>query len=67
MVVVAIFLQRLEQKPSIAVLRVPPVFLAPAASFSLLHVFVTVGLILCPLDEVDCWKILEIIASPTFS
>lgn len=67
MVVVAISLQRLEQKQSIAVLRVPPVFLAPAANSSRLRVFVIVGLISCPLDAVDYWKISEIIASLTFN
>lgn len=45
MVVVAIFLQHLEQKQSIAVRQVPPVFLAPPVSSSLLHASVTVGLI----------------------
>lgn len=64
MVVVAIFLRHLEQKQSIAVQQVPPVFLAPPVSSSLLHAFVTVGLTLCLLDVVDCWKISEIIVSP---
>lgn len=67
MVVVAIFLQHLEQKPSIAVQQVPPVFLAPPVSSSLLHAFVTVGLTLCLLDGVDCWKISEITASQIFN
>lgn len=67
MVVVAIFLQHLEPKQSIAVQQVPPVFLVPPVSSSLLHAFVTVGLILCLLDVVDCWKISETIVSPIFN
>lgn len=67
MVVVAIFLQHLELKQSIAVQQVPPVSLAPPVSSSLLHAFVTVGLILCLLDVVGCWKISETIVSLIFN
>lgn len=67
MVVVAIYLQRLEQKQNIAVQQVPPVSLAPAASCFLLHVFVIVGLTLCPLDVVGYWKISETIAFLIFN
>lgn len=67
MVVVAIFLQHLELKQNIAARQVLPVFLVPAASCFLLHVFVIVGLTLCLLDVVGCWKISETIASLIFN
>lgn len=67
MVVVAIFQQLLEQKPSIAVLQIPPVFSAQAASYFLPHDYVTVGLTLCPLGGVGYWRISEIIAFLTFN
>lgn len=67
MVVVAIFLQPLEPKPSIAVRRAPPVSLAPPASSSLLHASATVGLTLCLLDAADCWRISETIVSLIFN
>lgn len=67
MVVVAIYLQHLERKQSIATQQVPPVSLVPAASCFLPRVFVTVGLTLCPLDVVGYWKISETIVSLIFN
>lgn len=67
MVVVGIFLQPPEPRPSIAVRRAPPVSLAPPASSSLPRASATAGLTLCPRDAADCWKISETTVSLTFN
>lgn len=67
MVVVGIFLQRLEQKQNTEVLQALPASLAPAASSFLLLGFGIIGLTLCLLAEVDYWKISETTVSQTFN